>query len=73
MTSSSCSLDEPFMTGFGAQSEEQCRALCDAYSGVPSLGCNFYAYTAGAALSCLLYTEPFSQYLRSEPSWKLPS
>ena len=64
VTSSQCSEDAPFMEGFGAETEAQCRALCDAHSLLPALGCTFYAWTPGEALNCLLYTEPFAQFLR---------
>ena len=65
VTSSECSRDEPFIVEERTfASEEECVALCQAFTSIPSLGCTFAAWEdLGAFGTCILYKEPFADYI----------
>ena len=65
VASSGCSKDEPFIV-FEEQlaTEPQCADLCQSYSSTV-IGCSFamWVKTQGLGGKCVLYKEPFANYL----------
>ena len=48
------------------ENEQQCIDLCEAFSFISAYGCSFAMWkeTPGLGGKCVLYSEPFADYLR---------